>query len=220
MKYIKVYALFLMLVFCTSCGGQNKPDLPKENIKPETKDTVTSPGSNEKYHTKYEYTDSTGKGLIIQNSFPRGGLTYADPSGKVYVYAIFWTRITNETATPVKCTIDFPADSFELPSSADRYFKLFLPADTMTLEKEHLFNYGLADLKSYLDTGLNRPSSLKRTIDPKESSSFYVITLFNKGVDGTLRTGLGLKEQDLFYRINDKEIHCGKINLKNLILKK
>ena len=33
-----------MLVFCTSCGGQNKTDLPKENIKPETKDTVTSYG--------------------------------------------------------------------------------------------------------------------------------------------------------------------------------
>ena len=47
MKYIQVYALFLMLVFCTSCGGQNKPDLPKENIKSETKDIVTSPGSND-----------------------------------------------------------------------------------------------------------------------------------------------------------------------------
>jgi hypothetical protein len=58
MKYIQIYALVLMLVFCTSCGGQNKPDLPKENIKPETKDIVTSTGSNEKYHTKYEYTDS------------------------------------------------------------------------------------------------------------------------------------------------------------------
>lgn len=42
MKYLKLFALFLMLVFCTSCGGQTKPDLSKENIKSETKDTVTS----------------------------------------------------------------------------------------------------------------------------------------------------------------------------------
>jgi len=78
MKYIQVYALFLMLVFCTSCGGQNKTDPQKENIKPKTKDIVTSTGSNEKYHTKYEYTDSIGKSLIIQNSFPKGE-KYTDP---------------------------------------------------------------------------------------------------------------------------------------------
>jgi len=35
MKYKHVYALFLMFVFCTSCGGQNKTGLPKEKIKPE-----------------------------------------------------------------------------------------------------------------------------------------------------------------------------------------
>lgn len=78
-----------MFVFCTSCGGQNKPDLPKENIKSQTKDIVTSSGSNEKYHTKYEYTDSMGKSLIIQNSFPRGGIKYTDPTREVYMYAIF-----------------------------------------------------------------------------------------------------------------------------------
>jgi hypothetical protein len=56
---------------------------------------------------------------------------------------------------------------------------------------------------------------LKRTINPKRSTTFYVVTLSNRGVDGTIRAGLSLKEQNLFYRINDKEIHCGKINLKN-----
>jgi ligand-binding sensor domain-containing protein len=44
MKYAHVYALFLMLVFYTSCEGQNKTDLSKENIKPETKDVISSPG--------------------------------------------------------------------------------------------------------------------------------------------------------------------------------
>ena len=78
MKYEHVYALFLVVVFHTSCGGQNKTDPPKENIKSETKDIATSTGSNEKYHTKYEYTDSIGKSLIIQNSFPKGE-KYTDP---------------------------------------------------------------------------------------------------------------------------------------------
>jgi protein involved in sex pheromone biosynthesis len=38
---------------------------------------------NEKYiDTKYEYTDSTGRSLIIQNSFPKSGIHYTDPTGK------------------------------------------------------------------------------------------------------------------------------------------
>ena len=52
-----------------------------------------------------------------------------------------------------------------------------------------------------------------------------------EGAHGTLRTELNLKEDNLFYRVKvdgsnsndewkDKEIRCGNINLKNLILQK
>lgn len=41
-KYFPVHTLFLMLVFLTSCGGQNKTDPPKENIKSEIKDSITT----------------------------------------------------------------------------------------------------------------------------------------------------------------------------------
>ena len=37
-----VYALLLMVVYCTTGKGQTKPDLQKENIKPETRDSITS----------------------------------------------------------------------------------------------------------------------------------------------------------------------------------
>ncbi len=198
MKYEHVYALFLMVVFHTSCGGQNKP--------------ATSGWID----TKYEYTDSNGASLIIQNSFPRGGVKYTDPNGEVYVYAVFWTRIINETDNPLKLKIDFPVDSYEVPSLPGKYFKILVPRDTMTLDKEPLFNYGLTDLESFLDNSIHKSSSLKRTINPKESSGFYVVMLcLIEGAHGTLRTGLSLKGQNLFYRINDKEIHCGSINLKN-----
>lgn len=166
--------------------------------------------------TESKYTRSDVKGVTIQNSFPKGGLKYTDNNGKVYVYAVFWTRIINETDNPFTLTIDFPADSLELASSAGRYFKLLIPSDTMTLEKEKLFNYGLSDLESFLNINLGKASTLNRTINPKESNAFYVITLFNRGVDGTLRTGLSLKGENLFYRINDKEVLCGKINFKKL----
>jgi hypothetical protein len=45
-KPVKLFTLFLMSVFLNSCG-QNQTNSPKENIKAETKDIVTSPGSNE-----------------------------------------------------------------------------------------------------------------------------------------------------------------------------
>jgi hypothetical protein len=222
---VKLFALFFVSFFHTSCG-QNQTNSPKDNIKSETKDIVTSPGSDERnFHTKYEYADSIGKRLIIQNSYPRGGIKYTDSNGEVYVYAVFWTRIINETDNPLELKIDFPVNSYEVPSLPGKYYKILVPPDTMTIDKEPLFNHGLADLESFLDKSIHKSSSLKRTINPKESSGFYVVILcLVEGAHGTMRTGLSLKGQDLFYRIkndgsksntksSDKEINCGSITL-------
>ena len=42
MKYIPT--LFLLFVICTSCKGQGKSDLPKNNIKSKIKEVITSHG--------------------------------------------------------------------------------------------------------------------------------------------------------------------------------
>jgi hypothetical protein len=68
----------------------------------------------------------------------------------------------------------------------------------MTPDKEPLHNCGLINL-IFLDGGLYRSSSLIRIINPRESSGFNVVTLFDHGVDSTLRAGLNLNEQNLFY---------------------
>lgn len=235
MKYAHIYTLFLMFVFYTSCG-QNQTNSPKDTIKSETRDTVPSYRSNDpNIHTKYEYTDAAGRRLIIQNGFPRGGMKYTDPNGEVYGYVIFWTQIINGTDNPLELKINFPVDSYEQPFLPGKYFKILVPADTMTHDKFPLFNYGLADLESFLDNSIHKPASLKRTINPEESSGFYIVMLSLRveGAQGNmLRTGLSLKGQDLFYRISrytstspislidEKEIHCGSINLKNLMLRK
>ncbi|HTJ12570.1 MAG TPA: hypothetical protein VL547_11115 [Dinghuibacter sp.] len=232
-KIAKLFVLFSMSVFLSSCVGQNQTGSPKENIEAEIKDTVTSSGYNDpNIYTKYEYTDSISKSLIIQNSFPKGE-TYTDPNGKEYFKVIFWTRIINETDSPLDLKIGFPVDSYELPSSPGKYFKILLPSDTITIGKGPLYNYGLIGLKSFLDDSIHKQSSLKRTINPKESSGFYVVILFDNGVGGPFRTGLSIKGKNLFYRvsryastpahsllIDEKEINCGSINLGNLLLKK
>lgn len=200
MKYIPVYALFLMLTCGNACLAQN---------------TATSSW----IYSIHEYTDAIGKRLIVQNSFPRSGGRYTDPTGKDHVYAVFWTRIINETDTPFELSIGFPVESSELPSIPGVFFRLFFPADTMTVDKESLYNYGLS-MTSALDHALSKPAALKRTINPKESGAFYVVTLSNKGVDGPIRTEFTFKGEKVFYSINKNEFHCGKINLKNLTLSK
>ena len=216
MRYLHVYTLSLLFVLSTSCG-QSQTTSSEDSTRSEAQNPAPFYGSNERgIHSKYGYADSAGKRLIIQNSLPRGA-SYTDPDGKKYMYAVFWTRIINETANPVEATIAFPADTFEIPSSPGVYMKLLLPSDTMTPDKNAIYDYGLA-MKSFLDKHRNQPASLKRTIHPKSSSAFYVVALSTRGTAGILRTEFSLRGQELFYRINDKEIPCGRINLKNLKL--
>jgi hypothetical protein len=220
-------SLIILIIVTTglfSCGQGSQSTPNTITVEKETLESTENDKSqklltlhDEKYiDTQNEYPDSNGKRVIIQNSLPKGGLKYTDTNSKDFVYAIFWTHITNETANPLELKINFPADSFELPSSAEIYFKIFLPSEAMTPDKLPLFNYGLAGLEYLLDKGFHNASSLEKTIKPNGSYMFYVVTLFNQGVDGVVRAELSLKERNLFYRINDKVINCGQINLSKL----
>ncbi len=158
------------------------------------------------------HTGATSQGVIIQNSFPKGGLRYIDSSGNEFVYVIFWTRVVNETDTPIELTINFPADSFAISTPPHNYLKLFLPPETMTLGKQSLFDYGL-DLKSFLDISFHKPTSLLKTINPKGESVFYVAAVSYRPYDGSVRAGLVLEGGKLFYKINmlDSLVPCGQI---------
>ncbi|KGO05738.1 hypothetical protein [Dokdonia donghaensis] len=222
----KIILSIMVAIGLVSCGEGNKSTPVKVSKELEkSKNAIVAESqirlevSDQKnVDTRYVYSDPIGHNLIIENSYPRGGLKYTDPLGKEYIYAVFWTRITNEMNTPFEFKMEFSEDSYDLPSSPDRLFKLFIPSDTLTPEKETLFNYGL-DLEKYLNDNFRKQTDLERTINPKDSNGFYVVTLFNKGVNGTLRTGLSIKEEKLIYRINEKTIECGNINLKQLEFK-
>jgi hypothetical protein len=222
-KYILILITVATVSFCSAQNSKSTQDSVYagnlDSVKNEHNQKRLTNRNEKKFNTKYEYTESNGARLIIQNSFPKSGINYTDPNGRKYIYAVFWTQIINETFDPLELTIDFPLDSFEIPFSPGTYMKLLLPPDTMTIEKDPLSDYGL-NLKSFLDNSRHKSSSLKRTIHPGSSTAFYVVTLSNRGVGGMLRTGLALRGQNLFYSVNDKEIHCGSINLKNLMLQK
>ena len=201
-----------------SCKQTNIENLNSVK-KGHSKNTLTNYDDKDIY-SKYEYTDSMDKRLVIQNSFPKGGQVYTGPNGEAYFYAIFWTRIINETDNPLEFQIEFPVESYELPSIPGVDFRLFFPPDTMTTDKKPLYDYGLTGLKAFLDDAFSKPSTLKLTINPKESSAFYVVTLSKKAVNGPVRTEFFLKNQNVYYSINTNEINCGEINLKNLDLQK
>ncbi len=218
-----------------SCGQaiKSKTDIVELDTSDSVKIVQNKKAFNDKdIYTKYFYIDSNGKSLIIKNGFPRGGMKYTERNHDIYNYVVFWTQIINETDNPLELRMDFPVNSYEVPSLSGEYYKVLIPPDTMTFEKFSLPIYGLTNLESFLNNHFHKSASLKRTINPKESDGFYVVILGStEGAHGTMRTGLSLKGQNLFYRINvdgtysntkssDKELQCGSINLKHLVLRK
>lgn len=85
------------------------------------------------------YRETTSNGVIIQNRFPKGG-RYTGPIKKYFNVSnlVFFTRFINETGYPLELAVNFSADSIAIPNSPGTFVKLFLPTDTMTLEKLNL----------------------------------------------------------------------------------
>ncbi len=168
-------------------------------------------------HTEATYLVS-GKEVQIQNSLPKGGGRYTDRTGRTFSYVIFWNRIVNKSNIPLELKIQFPSDSLTFFPSAADYLKISLPLDTMTLEKDSMFDYGITNLKSSLDKNFFKPTKLVKTIKPKEESLFYIAMLFYFAT-GSARTELVLKEQKLFYNIKVGSeqviIPCGQVLFKD-----
>jgi hypothetical protein len=170
-----------------------------------------------------KYVAMTSQGVTIESSYPKG--SYAtDASGRTFPYRIFFYRVINETTTPFELVVNFPADSFAIPLASDYYSKVFLLQDTMTLNKETLYSYGVNGMDSSSITSFSKPTVLKRTINPKEESLFYIGVVFytvsetNQVGAGVIRAELVLEGKELFYKINALDpllIPCGRIVFKN-----
>jgi len=164
------------------------------------------------------YSESNNNGIILQNSFPKGGL-YEGSKKKYFNYSclVFFNRIINQTEKPFELTVDFPADEIGIPDSPNTFVKLFLSSDKMTLEKQNLFNYGLTDFDS-----LNDATKIKKILEPNEEHLFYVVAVFYQTRNdvqneyrGGNRTELVLEGENLFYKMlpQIESMHCGKINI-------
>ena len=161
------------------------------------------------------YSETESNGVIIQNSFNRGG-PYTGPTKRYFNYShlVYFTRVINVTENPLELTVSFSADSIAIPNSPDTFVKLFLPPDTMTLDKRNLFNYGVKELES-----IDQSTTFQRKLNPKEDCLFNVVAIFYQTKAGEWnerggnRAELVLKGQDLFYRMPPQidPLLCGHI---------
>ncbi|MBT8191344.1 MAG: hypothetical protein KJO29_13015 [Bacteroidia bacterium] len=190
---IKSLTIFILIsIGLYSCVKHDKKSIAKDPVEivevesTTIPDTVTEPliiDPATHIHTETRYNDSVGKSVFIQNSYPRGGGSidnsgipgYYDQYEKHHGYAIFWTRVVNESNATMDLSISFPADSFNIFPEPDSYLKLFLPPDTMTLAKRSMYNYGIRGLRSFLDSGFYKQSTFQRTIEPNGECLLYVV---------------------------------------------
>ena len=166
--------------------------------------------------SEVKLTDSKVNTVMVTNSLPKGGgVVYQN--GKKYGYVVFWTRMSNQSATPIELKLKFPDVTFFKPPES--YVKIVLPNETMSIEKIKLFDYGLTNLQSLLNDESNQLSILKRKIGPKEDYFFYVTVFLHVEWRGAARAKFQLKDNDLFYEFSMGSdttlIPCGSIDFKN-----
>jgi hypothetical protein len=63
-------------------------------------------------------------------------------------------------------------------------------------------DYGLTGLHSFLDTSIDKPTLLRRALNPKEECLFYIVLLIKVPDNGAIRTGFVLKGHDFFYKVS------------------
>lgn len=221
MKKQRLLILSILFVLF-SCEGNKNSELKtiSDNIQSEPLilnqvDSAHNFSKEEFIDSQFEYSDSIGNSLLVQNSFPKGGQKYTDPKGNRYVYAVFWTRISNQTSQNIRINLKFTTAAQVLSSSPEIRFNLILAPVSMSEDKIHQMNYGLSNIDFILDNTLGQFPEFDQKIQPNESEMFYVIVLTSQGIDGTIRSSLQLENQDLIYHINQTEIKVGKAFLGN-----
>jgi len=169
--------------------------------------------------TEVKYSFANQKDVIFTHSLPKGGGQY-NLKGIKYNHVVFWTRINNQTSTPIKLQVTFPDITYL--QSPDAHIKILLPKDTMSHEKEQLFNYGLTGFEFLLNDNTRQVKTLIKTIDPKKDYYFY-IPVFMHEINGSARASIVLKGEKLFYKISIGKdtafIPCGSLVAESKKLK-
>jgi hypothetical protein len=129
---------------------------------------------------------------------------------------VFWTRVINQSATPLEVKANFPEITYF--KSPESYIHIILPKEPMHIEKVQLYDYGLKNLESIFNLTTNQLPVLQEKINPKEEYLFYITVFIHTELRGAARAKFELKGQDLIYKISmgsdTTVIPCGSIAFK------
>jgi len=141
------------------------------------------------------YSESNDRGIIIQNSFPKGGL-YAGTKKEHHNYSalIFFSRVINKTNKTIELFVDLPSDPISIPNAPNTYLELYLASDSMTLDKQSLFNYGFTDFD-----GLDSSTLIHKNLDHNEEHLFYVVAIFYQTSREARNESKGGNRSELFF---------------------
>lgn len=145
------------------------------------------------------YSEHSINGVTIQNSLPKGG-RYPGPTIKHfnYSYLVFYHRVLNESEHPIELNIDFSADSISIQNSPNTYMKVFLPKDTMSVDKVDLLSYGVTQVAS-----LEEPTNVCRIIKAKEDYFFYTVAVFYQTRNNVLGEDRGGNRAEFIFNGKD-----------------
>lgn len=166
--------------------------------------------------SEVKYTDSKGNSVAFTHSFPRGG-GVVQKDGEKYPYFIFWTRVFNQSDTPVELKVQFPEVAFF--RSPESYLHIVLPKEKMSLDKVQVFDYGLTDLQAIFNDESNQLGVLQKKIQPNEDCIFYTAVFIHMEGSGSARAKFEWKDKELFYKIaigsDGAVIPCGSLQFIN-----
>jgi hypothetical protein len=163
------------------------------------------------------YSEHSYDGITLKTSLPKGG-PYTKPLDGYHhtSYLVFYSQIINDSSADKDIILEFCADQVEIPDSPGMYVKVFLPPDTMSLEKHDEFSYGITELESFA-----QPTSFEKNLAPGEECLVYMIALFYQAEPGEWiqnrggnRAELILQGQKFYFNMLPQisQLECGRID--------
>jgi hypothetical protein len=160
-RHLPIYIFgLLMLVSCNEPQGESSTIQRTQNF---AKSSPNIPETYDRYC-----------GIATTNCGPRGGVLI-NSSGNRLPYRLFRIQIINDTLCPVELNLTFPGKPLTQYPDTNQSLRVFLFPDELTPDTiQDVYNFGVRGLESFLDTGLNKPTTLTKLIQPRGEYILYI----------------------------------------------
>ena len=122
-----------------------------------------------------EHLHKKHSGMYMDHGTQQGQY-YHDPKGNTFFYRHITTTITNDSMVPLNLEIGFTTEYHYPAPFEEQSFKLFLLPESLAGDQQDHEKV----LRTFLDTALEKPSALYKTIQPKQELNITIGILTNK----------------------------------------